>query len=125
MSKNFVLIPNVEVCTYTSVPLTPFHADASQQAANKIVDRLQGRSSYVDRMFSTTMFKKEAAAALSLPGDLGDKDLKILLKYLARDRRFLVCNESVGITESCWESQLTLAGRQNQWPRRHPHTYLE
>ncbi|KAI4205435.1 MAG: hypothetical protein LQ350_000478 [Teloschistes chrysophthalmus] len=72
MSKNFVLIPNVE------------------QAANKIVDRLQGRSSYVDRMFSTTMFKKEAAAALSLPGDLGDKDLKILLKYLARDRRFLV-----------------------------------
>ncbi|KAL9581485.1 MAG: hypothetical protein Q9212_003869 [Teloschistes hypoglaucus] len=77
MSKDFVLIPNVE------------------QAANKIVDRLQGRSSYVDRIFSAKRFKKEAAAALSLPGDLEDKDLKILLKYLARDRRFLLCDETV------------------------------
>lgn len=41
------------------------------------------------------MFKRDAAAALGLASDLGDKDLKILLKHLARDRQVVAYDEYV------------------------------
>ncbi|KAL8656947.1 MAG: hypothetical protein Q9226_002418 [Calogaya cf. arnoldii] len=41
------------------------------------------------------MFSREAAAALNIDGDLADKDLTILLKYLARDKQVLVTDGKV------------------------------
>lgn len=44
------------------------------------------------------MFGREAAAALRIDGDLADKDLTVLLKYLARDRQVLVTDGKVNHT---------------------------
>ncbi|KAL8897543.1 MAG: hypothetical protein Q9192_002516 [Flavoplaca navasiana] len=41
------------------------------------------------------MFGREAAATLGIDGDLGDKDLTILLKYLARDRKAIATDGKV------------------------------
>ncbi|KAL9637632.1 MAG: hypothetical protein Q9204_001795 [Flavoplaca sp. TL-2023a] len=41
------------------------------------------------------MFGREAAATLGIDGDLGDKDLTILLKYLARDRKAIATDGEV------------------------------
>lgn len=45
------------------------------------------------------MFSREAAAALEIDGDLADKDLTVLLKYLSRDRQVLVTDGKVNSTE--------------------------
>ncbi|KAL8972598.1 MAG: hypothetical protein Q9183_000456 [Haloplaca sp. 2 TL-2023] len=41
------------------------------------------------------MFNRQAAAALRLESELGDKDVQVLLKYLARDRQVLVYDDRV------------------------------
>ncbi|KAL8750120.1 MAG: hypothetical protein Q9199_007273 [Rusavskia elegans] len=76
-SRELVLIPNVE------------------KVAGRILTHLEKYSSQVDRTFTTAMFSREAAAALEIDGDLADKDLTVLLKYLARDRQVLVTDGKV------------------------------
>lgn len=69
-----------------------------QKVAGRILTHLEKYSSQVDRTFTTAMFGREAAAALRIDGDLADKDLTVLLKYLARDRQVLVTDGKVNHT---------------------------
>lgn len=69
-----------------------------QKAAGRILTHLEKYSSQVDRTFTTAMFSREAAAALGIDGDLADKDLTVLLKYLARDRQVLATDGKVNRT---------------------------
>ncbi|KAL8782512.1 MAG: hypothetical protein Q9213_005315 [Squamulea squamosa] len=76
-SRELVLIPNVE------------------EEAGKVLTHLSKYSSQVDRTFTVPMFSREAAAALNCEHELADKDLAILLKYLARDKQVLATDGEV------------------------------
>ncbi|KAI4227513.1 MAG: hypothetical protein L6R36_002353 [Xanthoria steineri] len=76
-TRELVLIPNLE------------------KVAGRILTHLEKYNSQVDRTFTTAMFSREAAAALEIDGDLADKDLTVLLKYLSRDRQVLVTDGKV------------------------------
>ncbi|KAL8874876.1 MAG: hypothetical protein Q9198_006692 [Flavoplaca austrocitrina] len=66
-----------------------------QKVAGRVLTALEKYSSQVDRTLTTAMFGREAAATLGIDGDLGDKDLTILLKYLARDRKTIATDGKV------------------------------
>lgn len=70
-------------------------AQTFQKVAGRILTHLEKYNSQVDRTFTTAMFSREAAAALEIDGDLADKDLTVLLKYLSRDRQVLVTDGKV------------------------------
>lgn len=61
------------------------------------------------------MFGKEAAATLGIDGDLGDKDLTILLKYLARDRKAIATDGKVILMGLFRQLLLIISGGQNHW----------
>ncbi|KAL8995285.1 MAG: hypothetical protein Q9169_004929, partial [Polycauliona sp. 2 TL-2023] len=65
-------------------------AQMFQKVAGTVLEHLERYRNQVDRTFTAAMFGKEASAALELDGELADKDLTILLKYLARDKQALV-----------------------------------
>ncbi|KAL8673896.1 MAG: hypothetical protein Q9168_001716 [Polycauliona sp. 1 TL-2023] len=61
-----------------------------EKVAGTVLEHFERYSNQVDRIFTTAMFGREAATALKIDGELADKDLTVLLKYLARDRPALV-----------------------------------
>ena len=94
--------------------LFPCAAYNPQEAASKLLPYVQTTSSPTDRIFSTHMFNRQAAAALHLESELGDKDFKVLLKYLARDRQVIVYDDRVGIADAhLCECEVTCLGCQD------------
>ncbi|KAL8769984.1 MAG: hypothetical protein Q9209_004231 [Squamulea sp. 1 TL-2023] len=73
----------------------PLAINAVIEVAGKVLTHLGKYSSQVDRTFTTTMFSREAAAALNVERELADKDLVILLKYLTRDKQVLATDGEV------------------------------
>jgi charged multivesicular body protein 7 len=69
----------------------------SQQAADSVVEllRLSPRLGVTDRLFSFQAFRTQFASK-ALPGvSLTDRDLRVLLRFLQRDRRVLAFKKEV------------------------------
>ncbi|KAI4114634.1 MAG: hypothetical protein LQ345_004623 [Seirophora villosa] len=75
--REFVLISNIE------------------DTVGELMTYVQRRSSLVDRILTSKMFRKDAAAALGVTSELTDSDLRILLTYLARDKQVLTYDGNV------------------------------
>ncbi|KAL9015370.1 MAG: hypothetical protein Q9173_000014 [Seirophora scorigena] len=67
----------------------------TQDTVGELMTFVQRRSSQVDRILTTKMFRKDAAAALGVTSELTDSDLRILLTYLARDKQVLAYEGNV------------------------------
>ncbi|MCJ1288386.1 hypothetical protein MMC26_007742 [Xylographa opegraphella] len=63
-----------------------------EKAATQVIKAMEVRLSRIDRILPYDMFAADVAKTLEVPGGLTDDDLKILLVYLSRDRRYLAYN---------------------------------
>ena len=60
-----------------------------------IVARMGRKPNRMDRTYPMSLFKREAAKALDVEGDLTDTDLSVVLKYLARDKGLVAYDSQV------------------------------
>lgn len=61
------------------------------------MSRFADRTNLVDRVYPKQVFTKEASKAMGLHNDLTECDLKVLLKFLARDKGALVYDDMVSV----------------------------
>ena len=60
---------------------------------------LDSRCNWTDRVIPINVFATEVAKTLEQTSGLTNEDLKILLVYLSRDKKYLVYNARVRIVE--------------------------
>jgi charged multivesicular body protein 7 len=83
------------------------------RAADAVLASQRARGvSPADNLYSFDSFRT-AFAASTLPGvTLSDKDLRILIKFLERDRRVVITDKEVRLCESCQKPHLLFSGNQ-------------
>ena len=59
------------------------------------MSRMTDRTNLVDRIYPRHMFAGEVSKALGLQSDLTGNDLEVMLRFLARDKGLLTCDDLV------------------------------
>lgn len=85
---------------------TPGSTHTSQEAARRLWQRVAGRTSRADRVFTKDIFRVQFAGTLNDKHDLTDMDIDVLLTYLMRDKQMIaydgqVKNVSLGPLTTC------------------------
>lgn len=77
------------------------------ERAADVVDDSRGGMTLADSLHTVESFRNEFGSRV-LPGvTLSETDTKVLLKYLERDRRILVCDQDVSLVLICIRHSLT------------------
>ena len=69
-----------------------------QEAANKVIQKLNHTTNQVDGVYPMPTFKREVAQAMGMIKGVTDDDVKILLRYLGKDKSIVLYDESVSQT---------------------------